>query len=160
MRLVFLVLAHCYKQSSSAAFYAVLALIAGLYAFDPVGLFITGRNNFNNIDGQKRTSGANICCFIACALCFGASYVAYLYKLTLEKEAPVELNYGNDRNDGGIFGNNNIVNNNLAYVNPNQANRYPSLDSRVAGSNYNSNPYSRAENSNFRPFAGDGHRLG
>lgn len=45
MRLLFLVLAHCYKQPSSAAFYSVLALIAGLYAFDPVGLFVTGRNN-------------------------------------------------------------------------------------------------------------------
>jgi len=83
MRLVFLVLAHCYKQPSSAAFYAVLALIAGLYAFDPVGLFITGRTYLDYPDGKQRTSGANICCLIACALCFAASYIAYLYKLTL-----------------------------------------------------------------------------
>ena len=43
MRIIFLVLAQCCKRPSSAAFYSVLALMNGFYAFDPVGLFITGR---------------------------------------------------------------------------------------------------------------------
>jgi hypothetical protein len=54
IRIIFLVLAQCFKKHSSASFYSVLALMNGLYSFDPVGLFITGRNlfiDYNNLDG-------------------------------------------------------------------------------------------------------------
>lgn len=44
MRIIFLVMAQCCNKPRSAAFYSVLALMNGFYAFDPVGLFITGRN--------------------------------------------------------------------------------------------------------------------
>ena len=44
MRIVLLVVSYCCVQSSWAALYSVFALISALYAFDPVGLFITGRN--------------------------------------------------------------------------------------------------------------------
>jgi hypothetical protein len=43
IRIVFLILAQCCKRPRSAAFYSVLALMNAFYAFDPVGLFITGR---------------------------------------------------------------------------------------------------------------------
>ena len=43
MRIIFLIMAQCCKRPRSAAFYSVLALMNGFYAFDPVGLFITGR---------------------------------------------------------------------------------------------------------------------
>lgn len=45
IRIVFLILAQCCKRPRSAAFYSVLALMNAFYAFDPVGLFITGRTN-------------------------------------------------------------------------------------------------------------------
>ena len=44
IRIVFLVMAQCCKDPKSAAFYSVLAIMNAFYAFDPVGLFITGRN--------------------------------------------------------------------------------------------------------------------
>lgn len=43
MRILFLVFAQCCKRPRSAAFYSVLALMNAFYAFDPVGLFVTGR---------------------------------------------------------------------------------------------------------------------
>lgn len=43
MRIIFLIVAQCCKRPSSAAFYSVLALMNAFYAFDPVGLFVTGR---------------------------------------------------------------------------------------------------------------------
>jgi hypothetical protein len=39
-------MAQCMKAHSSASFYSVLALMNGLYSFDPVGLFVTGRKIF------------------------------------------------------------------------------------------------------------------
>jgi hypothetical protein len=44
IRIIFLIISKCLKQHSSASFYSVLALMNALYVFDPVGLFITGRN--------------------------------------------------------------------------------------------------------------------
>ncbi len=85
MRVLFLVMAQCCKQPRSAAFYSVLALMNGFYAFDPVGLFISGRNDSLNLDGQSRSFSANIFCIIACAFAFIASYIGYFYKLSLEK---------------------------------------------------------------------------
>lgn len=83
MRIIFLVLAQCCKRPSSAAFYSVLALMNGFYAFDPVGLFITGRNLFDILDGGKRTLAANIFCILACGIAFITSYIGYFYKLAL-----------------------------------------------------------------------------
>jgi hypothetical protein len=43
LRLLLLVGAHCLKNIAWAAYYAIFALIATLYVFDPVGLWLTGR---------------------------------------------------------------------------------------------------------------------
>jgi hypothetical protein len=43
IRILLLVGAHCLKNIAWAAYYTVFALIATLYVFDPVGLWITGR---------------------------------------------------------------------------------------------------------------------
>jgi hypothetical protein len=43
LRLLLLVGAHCLKNIAWAAYYAIFALIAALYVFDPVGLWLTGR---------------------------------------------------------------------------------------------------------------------
>ncbi len=84
IRIIFLIIAQCCKRPRSAAFYSVLALMNAFYAFDPVGLFATGRINFTNIlDGQSRTFAANMFCIMACGLAFFTSYVGYLYKLAL-----------------------------------------------------------------------------
>jgi hypothetical protein len=40
--MVFLIGAHCLKNVTWAAYYTIFALIAALYVFDPVGLWITG----------------------------------------------------------------------------------------------------------------------
>lgn len=91
MRIIFLVMAQCCKKPRSAAFYSVLALMNGFYAFDPVGLFITGRNfSFIILDGQQRTFAQNVFCVLACALAFIASYLGYLYKIALERDHPDE----------------------------------------------------------------------
>ena len=44
-RIVLLLVSYCCVQSTWAALYAVFALISALYGFDPVGLWITGRNS-------------------------------------------------------------------------------------------------------------------
>ena len=44
IRIILLVVSYCCVQSSWGALYAVFALFTAVYAFDPVGLFITGRN--------------------------------------------------------------------------------------------------------------------
>lgn len=54
IRILFLIMAQCCKRPRSAAFYSVLALMNAFYAFDPVGLFITGRINFNNFRWIKK----------------------------------------------------------------------------------------------------------
>jgi hypothetical protein len=43
LRILLLVGAHCMKNVAWAAYYAIFALIATIYVFDPVGLWITGR---------------------------------------------------------------------------------------------------------------------
>lgn len=83
VRILFLIIAQCCKRPRSAAFYSVLALMNAFYAFDPVGLFITGRNFYTIKDGQKRTLAANIFCVIACGIAFLTSYMGYLYKMAL-----------------------------------------------------------------------------
>lgn len=45
IRVLMLVVAHCLKGISWAAFYCVFAFLGTLYLFDPVGLWITGRSN-------------------------------------------------------------------------------------------------------------------
>jgi len=45
LRVLFLVGAHCLKNITWAAYYTIFALIAALYVFDPVGLWITGSKN-------------------------------------------------------------------------------------------------------------------
>ena len=81
MRILFLIVAQCCKRPRSAAFYSVLALMNAFYAFDPVGLFITGRIYLLNIlDGQTRTLAANIFCVVACFIAFLTSYIGYFYK--------------------------------------------------------------------------------
>lgn len=83
VRIIFLILAQCCKRPRSAAFYSVLALMNGFYAFDPVGLFLTGRIILLISDGQKRTFAANVFCIMACAIAFITSYFGYLYKMAL-----------------------------------------------------------------------------
>lgn len=48
LRILLLVGAHCMKNVAWAAYYAIFALIATVYVFDPVGLWITGRKNTPN----------------------------------------------------------------------------------------------------------------
>lgn len=43
LRLILLAGAHCLKNITWAAYYTIFALIAALYVFDPVGLWLTGR---------------------------------------------------------------------------------------------------------------------
>lgn len=43
LRLILLIGAHCLKNITWAAYYTIFALIAALFAVDPVGLWISGR---------------------------------------------------------------------------------------------------------------------
>lgn len=43
IRVLLLLGAHCLKNITWAAYYTIFALIAALFAVDPVGLWITGR---------------------------------------------------------------------------------------------------------------------
>ena len=45
-KLILLLAANCCEQSSYAALYSVFSLLAAIYSFSPVGLFITGRKYF------------------------------------------------------------------------------------------------------------------
>ena len=44
MRLILIIGAHCLKNVTWAAYYTIFALVAALYVFDPVGLWISGRS--------------------------------------------------------------------------------------------------------------------
>lgn len=71
---------------SWAAYYTVFALIAALYLFDPVGLWITGRRIWRILDGDAKTkvqNGFGVVAFIATIIAVG---LGYFYKKNLEKE--------------------------------------------------------------------------
>lgn len=46
LRVLLLIVSYCCVQSTWGAMYSVFALISGVYFFDPVGLFLTGRTFF------------------------------------------------------------------------------------------------------------------
>ena len=85
MRIVLLLVSYCCAQSSWAALYSVFALISAVYAFDPVGLFLSGRTYTPYTDGNLRTLTQNICCVLAFALSLATSYVGYLFTGELQK---------------------------------------------------------------------------
>jgi hypothetical protein len=45
LRIILLIAAHCSSRILLVAYYTLFALIASLYIFDPVGLWIIGRKN-------------------------------------------------------------------------------------------------------------------
>lgn len=75
VRIIFLVLAQCCKRPRSAAFYSVLALMNAFYAFDPVGLFITGRINLHYSRWTKKDLGCQ--CFLHFGLCVSLHDLLY-----------------------------------------------------------------------------------
>jgi hypothetical protein len=78
-----LVAAFACKTASWAAYYAIFSLIAALYAFDPVGLNLSGRNVNINLDGQNKTRPQNAFCILIFILTCVVAYTGYLFKISL-----------------------------------------------------------------------------
>ena len=79
MRIILLIVANYCVDPQWATLYSVFALLSAIYAFDPVGLFLTGRTYLFIKDGQIRSFGQNIALTIAFLLSIAASYIGYLY---------------------------------------------------------------------------------
>lgn len=102
MRILLLLGAHCLKNVTWAAYYTIFALIAGLFAFDPVGLWISGH-------GEAHTGSQNAFSFILFLGCIAAVVVGYFYKQALENET--EEDFIGDAQPAG-------------YTNPNERNQF------------------------------------